>query len=46
VKMLLARGADPDFTTNFSVGSPIDRAREKGQKAILAVLIAARNSLR
>jgi Ankyrin repeats (3 copies) len=46
VKMLLARGADPDFTTNFSVGSPIDRAREKGQKAILAVLLAARNALR
>jgi hypothetical protein len=45
VKMLLDRGADPDLTTKFSLGSPIDHARRLGRRRILKLLVAARDAV-
>lgn len=44
VRVLLAHCADPDSETNHSDGSPIDHARKRGEKKILALLRAARRN--
>jgi hypothetical protein len=43
VRELLAHCGDPNLTTKFSEGSPIDHARKLGAKKILALLLAPRD---
>ena len=44
VRDLIAHGADPDFETNHSLGSPIEHARRTHQKKMLRLLLAARKA--
>jgi hypothetical protein len=38
VKLLLAHGADPDLSTNYSEGSPLDHARAQRRTAMIQLL--------